>query len=297
MNKRLLINLMLLLVLGFAACTSGKDNKETETTNLEGNDYLITIKTDLGEMKAILHDLTPLHKENFVKLAQEGFYDSLLFHRIIQGFMIQGGDPDSKGAPAGVSLGRGGPGYLVDAEITPELFHRKGALAAARTGGPGNPDRKSSGSQFYIVQGTVLTPEQAEINQVALSRAVGTLMRQYPQDTLTSTLRSAFNEGGQEGYIKECIEMKEEITEKTGIGFIMPADQAEVYASEGGTPQLDGEYTVFGQVISGLDVLDRIAAVQTQPGDRPVEDVKMFISVEQVPRSEIASKYSYTDFQ
>jgi len=297
MHKKLLIALMLTLMVGFVACTSGSDSKETATTNLVGNDYLVTIKTDFGVMKAVLYDLTPKHKENFVKLSQEGFYDSLLFHRIIQGFMIQGGDPTSKNAGPQDRLGMNGPGYLVDAEITPELFHRKGALAAARTGGPSNPDRKSSGSQFYIVQGRTLTQEEAEINQVALSRAVGTLMRQFPQDTLTSTLRTAFNEGGQEGYLQKCMELNEEITKKTGVGFVMPAEQAEVYASVGGTPQLDGEYTVFGQVIQGLDVLDQISAVQTQPGDRPVEDVRMYITVEEMPRAEIASKYSFTDFQ
>lgn len=289
--------LALLAILPIAmACSTGTGN-ESSNVSLDGTDFLVTINTNYGEMKAILHDQTPKHKENFIKLAKEGFYDSLLFHRVIQNFMIQGGDPESKLAGPGEPLGRGGPGYQVDAEFVSELFHRKGALAAARTGGPSNPERKSSGSQFYIVQGQVLTPEQVELNQVALSKAIGTLMRNSPNDTLVSTLRSAFETGGQAAYIEKCRELNEEITEKTGIDFIMPPEQVEVYSTIGGTPNLDGEYTVFGQVIQGLEVLDKIAGVQTQPGDRPVEDVRMYISVEEMSKAEIAEKFGYNYIQ
>lgn len=297
MHKKLLNAFLLMTVLAFAACTSGNDNKETTTTssdaNIEGKDYLVTIKTDFGEMKAVLHDLTPNHKENFIKLAGEGFFDELLFHRVKPQFMIQGGDPSSKGAPSGAMLGGGSPGYEIDAEITPELFHRKGALAAARTP---NPERRSNGSQFYIVQGYVFPKEQVSFNEVALSRAVGLLRQNYPQDSLNSILQTAFEEGGQSAYFEKCLELKDEITAKTGVTFAMPPEQAEVYSTIGGYPFLDGQYTVFGQVIDGLDVIDKIAVVQTV-NDRPIEDVKMYISVEEMSKSEIASKYNYTEFQ
>ena len=146
--------LAMLIALMITACAEG--NKEPEVT---GSDSVVTIKTDMGEMKAILYDETPKHKENFLKLAKEGFYDSLLFHRVINSFMIQGGDPESKGADLGQRLGSGGPGYTVPAEFVDGLFHKKGALSAARQGDQVNPERASSGSQFYIVQGQV-TPEK-----------------------------------------------------------------------------------------------------------------------------------------
>ena len=194
----------------------------------EGPQTVVEIETNFGTMTAVLYNGTPKHRDNFIKLAEEGFYDDLLFHRIIRGFMIHGGDPDSRGAAPGISLGQGGPGYTVPAEIRPEYIHKKGALAAARLGDQINPSKASSGSQFYIVQGSVYTPE-----------SLGPLEQ-------------------QRGY--------------TG-------DQKNLYFSIGGTPQLDGGYTVFGEVIQGLDVLDKIAATKTAPGDRPLEDVKMKVRV------------------
>ena len=301
MNKKLLLNLVLLLMMGLVACSSstdskeeGKDSKGTEAVDVDGNDYLITISTNYGEMNAVLHDLTPKHKENFVKLAKEGFFNDLLFHRVKPNFMIQGGDPQSKGAPADMSLGRGSPGYEIEAEIKPELFHRKGALAAARTP---NPEKRSNGSQFYIVHGDVFPREQVAYNQVALSRALGILRRDFREDPINDTLETAFRENGQAGYFNKAVELSEDISEKTGVTFVMPEKQAEVYSTIGGYPFLDGEYTVFGQVISGLDVLDKIATVQTKPDDRPVADVIMQVTVKEMSRAEIAKKYSYTDFQ
>lgn len=186
----------------------------------------VTIETDFGTMKAELYNSTPKHKENFVKLVKESFYDDLLFHRIIQGFMIQGGDPQSRGAAPGQALGMGGPGYTLDAEIGAPHF--KGTLAAARTGGAANPDKRSSGSQFYVVQGNVQTD---------------------------ATLNNFENQHG--------IKYNE--------------SQREKYKTLGGTPMLDTDYTVFGELVSGFDVLDKIAAAQKQPGDRPTEDIKMKI--------------------
>ena len=190
--------------------------------------YFAIIETGFGTMKAELYNSTPLHRDNFIKLAKEDYYDDLLFHRIIQGFMIQGGDPQSKGAPAGQMLGMGGPGYQIDAEIGAPHF--KGTLAAARTGGPSNPQKKSSGSQFYIVQGTPQT--RAGLAQMAAQKGIT-----Y-----------------SEAHIAK-------------------------YINIGGTPMLDMEYTVFGELVEGFDVLDKIAAVATDGSDRPVEDVKMKVRI------------------
>lgn len=192
----------------------------------DGNSY-VTIETEYGNMKVLLYNETPKHKENFLKLAKEGFFDDLLFHRVINGFMIQGGDPDSKNAPAGKMLGGGGPGYLIDAEIGSPHF--KGSLAAARTGA-GNPEKKSSGSQFYVVQGTVQTDAQLDN------------MEKFKNIKYT------------------------------------PAQRA-LYKEIGGRPDLDQEYTVFGEVVEGLDIIDKIAVVPVGQGDRPAQDVKMKIKV------------------
>ena len=211
---------------------AGKKIKKTEkmVKVVPPADKLVEIQTPLGNMMVRLYDATPQHRDNFLKLADEGYFDSLLFHRVIQGFMIQGGDPDSRNAPAGQRLGMGGPGYQVPAEFDPSLIHRKGALAAARTGGPSNPEKKSSGSQFYIVQGQPVSEEEIKLFE-----------------------------------------------RRKGIDYDPKA--REVYQQSGGAPFLDMEYTVFGEVIEGLAVIDKIAAVATNPDDRPVEDVPMKIVV------------------
>lgn len=188
---------------------------------------LVQIETSMGTMVAELYDATPQHQDNFVKLIEQKFYDGLLFHRVIDGFMLQGGDPNSRDAPPGQTLGSGGPGYTIPAEFVDSLAHVKGALAAARTN---NPQKASSGSQFYIVHGREVT--EAELNQ-------------------------------QEGR----------------SDFRYPTSVRQDYLELGGTPFLDQGYTVFGRVIEGLDVIDKIAAVATLPGDRPKEDVAMKITL------------------
>jgi peptidyl-prolyl cis-trans isomerase B (cyclophilin B) len=190
--------------------------------------YYIEIETDFGTMKAELYNSTPLHRDNILKLADEGFYDDLLFHRVMRDFMVQGGDPESKDADPSKRLGAGGPGYTIPAEIGAPHF--KGTLAGARQGDGVNPERKSSGSQFYIVQGQKQT--DAQLDQF----------------------------------------------EKSG-NFKYNESQRKKYKEIGGTPFLDNQYTVFGELVSGLDVVDKIAAVQTAPGDRPIEDVKMKVRV------------------
>lgn len=191
---------------------------------------IVLIKTSYGDMKVKLYDETPIHRDNFIKLIKEGFYTDLLFHRVISDFMIQGGDPESKNAPAGKRLGMGGPNYTLKAEFNPALIHKKGALSAARLSDGVNPDKESSGSQFYIVQGR-------KVSDIELAN----------------------------------------ISAKKGIQYT--AKQMEIYANQGGTPFLDMEYTVFGEVIEGLEVIDKIAAVQKDRGDRPVVDIKMTIEL------------------
>jgi cyclophilin family peptidyl-prolyl cis-trans isomerase len=202
-------------------------------------DYLVTIDTKYGKMNLVLFDKTPYHKANFLKLANEKFYDSTLFHRVMKNFMIQGGDPTSKKAPAGSGLGSGDLGYRVPAEILPELFHKKGALAAAQSP---NPKKESSASQFYIVHGK--TWEGAEL---------------------------------------------EEQIKRSGRAFT--AEQKLTYNKIGGAPHLDGNYTVFGQLISGLAVLDTIAAVKKDARNRPFDNVPMTVRVEKMRKKKIIKKY------
>lgn len=190
--------------------------------------YYAVIDTDMGTMKAELYNSTPLHRDNFIKLAKDDYYDGLLFHRVIQGFMIQGGDPDSRNAPPDQRLGMGGPGYLIPNEIGAPHF--RGTLAAARTGGPGNPNKESSGSQFYIVQGRKQT--RNILNAIAQQKGI------------------AYNE-----------------------------TQIKKYEEEGGTPNLDMDYTVFGELVSGFDIVDKIAAAAKNSADRPLEDIKMTVRI------------------
>lgn len=191
-----------------------------------GKSVVVELQTDKGKIRIRLYNETPKHRDNMLKLVKEGFYDGLLFHRVIKDFMIQGGDPQSKNAPAGQMLGSGDVGYTIPAEFNPAFVHKKGALSAARQGDQVNPEKRSSGCQFYLVQGRKWS--DAELNNFEKQR---------------------------------------------GIPYT-PA-QREAYKTLGGTPHLDGGYTVYGEVISGLEIIDLIAAVKTAPGDRPVADVKI----------------------
>lgn len=207
--------LLLLVVVTLAAngCKSGPER--------------VRIETSMGDMVVELYESTPQHKENFLKLVEESFYDSLLFHRVIRGFMVQGGDPKSRNASPTAQLGAGGPGYTIPAEIGAPHF--KGTLAAARQGDMVNPNRESSGSQFYIVHGSPVSDQML--------------------DNIEKQFGYKYNEA-----------------------------QRQKYQELGGTPQLDGQYTVFGEVVEGMDVIDKIANVRTRQGDRPVEDVWMKIN-------------------
>jgi cyclophilin family peptidyl-prolyl cis-trans isomerase len=232
--------LALFMAITIIAC--GNTNNESNKANLGSElaayqenssaetHYKVKITTNMGVIVLKLYNETPAHRDNFIKLAEEGYFDGTMFHRVIRQFMIQGGDPASKDAPAGQPLGSGGPGYTIEAEITPALFHKKGALAAARMGDQVNPERRSSGSQFYIVQGKVYTPEEiAAMEQ----------------------------------------QMRKEFT----------PEQRIAYTTVGGTPHLDGAYTVFGEVTEGFDVVERISLVATNPANRPNEDIVMKVEV------------------
>lgn len=261
-------------------------------------DFVVTIKTNYGDMVAVLYDETPLHKENFIKLAKEKFYDSLLFHRVIPGFMIQGGDPESKTAQPGQPVGRGGPGYTVAAEITPRFFHEKGALSAARLGDNVNPAKASSGSQFYIVQGAVV-PQQ-NINDLKIDQGkFNSAFRQWlsnPANKPTiDSLNAIYQSGDMAGYQRRLFALVPRVEQETGTKVTrdLSPEKITAYTTVGGVPHLDGEYTVFGKVIKGLDVIDRIAAVAKDGSDRPLEDVRMTVTVEELPRKKITEVYGH----
>jgi len=214
--KRLFILNVLLAIFVIPTYSQGNDAPKNQ---------VIVIETSMGNIEILLYYDTPLHRDNMIKLATENYYKDQIFHRIIKNFMIQGGDPHSVGAPKGQRLGTGGPGYKIPAEFRANHLHKKGVIAAARMGDKVNPNKESSGSQFYIVQGQVYTPEQL----------------------------AAMQSAGQ----------RRPFTPK----------EIEIYSTVGGTPHLDGAYTVFGEVIKGMDVVDKIAAVATDNYDRPVEDI------------------------
>lgn len=240
----------------------------------------VKIQTTLGDIIVRLYDETPLHRDNFIKLAKEGYYNGTLFHRVIKDFMIQGGDPDSKGAPAGKHLGVGGPSYTLDAEIKPGLFHKRGALAAARQGDEVNPERKSSGSQFYIVWGKVYNKNQ--LNQ--LSKQLEIQEAQKIFDNLVfqqrATIMQMRRERNQSG-LQELQEKMaaEAMAQAKANGPILTDEQKEVYSTIGGTPHLDNQYTVFGEVEEGLDIVEEIQKTATGRNDRPQEDIVMTMTI------------------
>lgn len=275
--------LALFIVISLVSCggTSAPEKKAKKEKN-----QLVLIETIYGDMKVKLYNETPLHRDNFLKLVNEGFYDSLLFHRVIKEFMIQGGDPESKNAPTKKSLGSGGPGYKINAEIVPGLYHKKGALAAAREGDQVNPEKKSSGSQFYIVQGKPFTaaelaqleekinfPKKRDLVFACINKPENAALKQKI-DSLQK--RRAGNELNQE-YEKVAAIVNDEYL--ASDLFKYNEEQIEVLTTIGGTPHLDQNYTVFGEIIEGLNVIDSIAQVKTASGDRPIEDIIMKIKV------------------
>lgn len=264
----------------------------------DGSDYIVTIKTNQGDMIAILYDETPKHKANFIKLAKEHYFDSLLFHRVIEGFMIQGGDPDSKKAQPGQNLGMGGPGYTVDAEFNPQFFHEKGALSAARLGDQQNPTKASSGSQFYVVQGRIILPQDLDvlrIDQGKLNAGFRQIMQNPANKPLIDSLNTIYMAGDMPGYERAVFSLVPRIEKETGMRIYKDVSEEKIkaYTTVGGAPHLDGDYTVFGKVINGLDVIDKIARLPRDNSDRPLEDVRMTVTVEEMPRKKITELYGY----
>lgn len=251
-------------------------------------DPIIVIQTDFGTIKLRLYNETPKHRDNFLKLVQQKYYDSLLFHRVINTFMIQGGDPDSKHAKPGQMLGNGGPGYTIPAEFVPTLYHKRGALAAAREGDMTNPTKASSGSQFYIVQGKVFTNDELnymeqQINQNKKNQILGQLMNTPEYSWMKTKLDSMVKSGNPNAvndFLKETNQIAERELDKRGR-FKFNDEQRKIYTTIGGAPHLDGAYTVFGEVIEGIEVVDKIAQVATDGNNRPLEDIRMFIYIEQ----------------
>lgn len=241
----------------------------------------VTIKTTEGDITVRLYDETPRHRDNFLKLAQEGYYNGTLFHRVIKNFMIQGGDPNSKGAPAGVQLGTGGPGYTIPAEILPQFIHKRGALAAARQGDEVNPERASSGSQFYIVWGQVYNDGQIgqlarQLQMQAEQSIFNRLAGEHRKEIMD--LRRNRDQAGLMELQNDLIAQTQAIMAEQG-GAALTEAQKQTYTTIGGTPHLDGQYTVFGEVEEGLDVVEKIQGTETMPGDRPKQDIQI-LSVE-----------------
>lgn len=268
-----LVNYVFITVLFFSfSCAGAKEN--------DGRTKVI-VKTEFGDIKIELYDETPLHRDNFIKLAEEGFFDGLLFHRVIENFMIQGGDPDSKNAKPGKRLGGGGPDYKIPAEFNPNFFHRKGALAAARESDQVNPEKKSSGSQFYIVQGEVFSRGKLDTIEMKMNQGLQQQIMRKCFSEAKDTLTKFRKEGNEEGFNLFVADLREKADSafQNADKKVIPAERKEVYSTVGGYPSLDENYTVFGQVVEGLEVIDKIAAVETDKANRPLQDVKMEIEV------------------
>jgi len=243
---------------------------------------VVEIETVYGNMEIVLYNETPEHRDNFLKLVKEGFYDETLFHRVISGFMIQGGDPESRGASSETKLGGGGPGYQLDAEIVyPKLFHKRGALSAARLGDQVNPEKKSSGSQFYIVQGKVYSNEELErLEYMQNEQQRQQILMKYanPYREALSAFQQANDREGFEALVNQI--GQEAASEMDSlVEFMIPEEHKKVYTTIGGAPFLDGDYTVFGEVVKGMDIVDSIASLEVNDMDRPLKDVVVHMKV------------------
>ena len=256
-------------------------------SSCDEKDYLVTIKTKYGDMKVILYDQTPEHKENFLKLAQEGDYDSTIFHRVIADFMIQGGDVNTK------------PGnekkidYRIPAEFVDSLFHHKGALAAARQGDDRNPTKASSGSQWYIVQGMVYGADELTTDMQKINKYLKELIQKPEYPDLQQELSRIYYEEGEAAFNKKLMDLKPVLEKEFGEDFSksFPSNRLKLYTKIGGTPHLDDEYTVFGRVVEGFEVIDKIAVVETGGRDKPVEDVFMTMVVESMNAKKLQKLY------
>ncbi len=273
------------IALIFTACSASKD-------------YLVVFHTPYGDMKAILYEETPIHKNNFIKLVESGQYDSTIFHRVISDFMIQGGDVNAKkNIEEDKKID-----YQLEAEIVDNFWHVKGALSAARLGDKANPDKKSSGSQFYIVDGQTYT--ETELTQMAegrISQQKQTNVRKLLSMKKYAYLRNKVIEMQKNNDLEGLMEFMNEtadslVTKEFGEAEIYKFKTVQIadYAEKGGAPHLDGEYTVFGKVVEGIAVIDSIAAVKTGSADKPIKDIYMTIELEKISKKKITENYGYT---
>ena len=250
-----------------AAKNKKADNKMTK----------VKLETSLGDIVVELYNETPQHRDNFVKLVKEGYYDGVLFHRVIKDFMIQTGDGNSKTAGPDAMLGDGDPGYTIEAEfVYPKYFHKRGALAAARTADQVNPERRSSGSQFYIVTGKIYSSDELKM----MTQRMADMRKQDIFRRLLNENRRRVEELQKTQDMAALQELQNELIQKTEAEaaenpFTLTDEQIDAYTSVGGTPHLDGQYTVFGEVIEGMDVVDKIQNTTTGRADRPTVDIKI----------------------
>jgi cyclophilin family peptidyl-prolyl cis-trans isomerase len=275
---------------GSLAVVSKRDFETSTSTKTPPpeNEALIEIQTDFGNIKCRLYNETPQHRDNFLKLAREKYFDSSLFHRVIKNFVIQGGDPDSKKANKGMVLGDGGPGYNITAEFLPDkYFHKKGALAAARESDDKNPNKESSGSQFYIVQGKIhddasLLKNERRINRGIFQKISDSILSLPKNNSLKLRWANSKEGNGSRDSLAYFQKIIDSITEPIYVKtrkYIIPSWQKTIYKQIGGTPHLDSHYTVFGEVYEGLEVLDKIILAETDNNDRPMSDIRMKIKI------------------
>lgn len=293
MKKLLYISIMAAFIMSAAffnmdakkknSSDSTKNTVAAEANIVSNEGTVVLVSTSMGDIKVLLYDDTPIHRDNFIKLAKEGFYDSLLFHRVIKDFMVQTGDPKSKDAAKGEMLGAGDPGYTLEAEIVfPKHYNKYGALAAARTGDQVNPERRSSSSQFYIVTGNKFT----EGHIPALERRMQQTMLQNYFNALVRSNRPTIDSLQKSGD-REALEiLRQDLIRQTEAAVkldSMPAEMKRDYINLGGAPHLDGQYTVFGEVIEGMDIVEKIQQAATDSHDRPLEDIRI-ISTRILPK-------------
>ena len=279
MNNRFLTNIVLLVMVALLSCSNTGKSQNTNSDKRMN----VEIKTSLGDIVVSLYNETPKHRDNFIKLVKEGYYDGVLFHRVIKNFMVQTGDGNSKTAKQDDVLGAGDPGYTIDAEIVyPKFFHKRGALAAARTGDEVNPERRRSGSQFYIVTGEKYTTSQlASMEKNLVNMKKNSIFSKLVNERRQEIMKM------QQGDSLGLKELEHELVALTEAEYskdpaVLTPEQREAYTTVGGTPHLDGSYTVFGEVVKGMDVVDKIQNVKTGRNDRPVEDVRI-ISMKVLP--------------